>query len=189
MACEVGHAGAGERRGLTSKLDHAMRAGQELRGLLRREPSCEQKQMMSHRLSVIEPPSENEASAPGSNRAFGGVVAAVFAVIASWPLISGHQPRWWSLGVSVSFLLASLIVPNCLTPLNRAWFALGKLLHAVMSPFVMGVVFFAVVTPTAALRRMIGREVVSLKFDPSAKSYWIMRKPPGPEPQSIKNQF
>ena len=114
--------------------------------------------------------------------------AAVFAIIGCWPLIHGAAPRWWALGLAAAFAAVALARPQLLHPLNRAWLAFGRLLHRVVGPLVMGMVFFTVVTPTGWIMRLRGKDVLSLKRRPDLKSYWITREPSS-ELQSMKNQF
>ncbi len=80
-------------------------------------------------------------------------------------------------------------MPSLLAPLNRVWTKFGLLLHKVVSPIVLGVMFYLVITPTGLLMRLFGKDPLRLKFDGTAKSYWIPREPPGPKPDSIKDQF
>ena len=133
---------------------------------------------------------QRDLSAKGSSdRSFGLVFAAIFVTVAAWPLIHGGDVRWWSLVVAVAFLVVALAIPRILSPLNRIWTALGLLLHKIVSPVVMGAIFFIAVTPTALLMRILGKTPIPLRFDPTATSYWIARTPPGPSGESMKNQF
>lgn len=125
----------------------------------------------------------------GSERAFGVVFAAVFAIIGLWPLIAGAVPRLWALGVAAVFLLAALLLPKALGPLNRLWFKFGLLLHRIVSPLAMGFLFFVTVTPVALIVRLCGKDVLNLRFQRDAKSYWIERTPPGPAPDTMRRQF
>lgn len=126
---------------------------------------------------------------PGAPRGFGIVFAAVFAVIGLWPLTDGEGVRAWALAVAAVFLALALIRPSLLAPLNRIWLGLGAVLHRVVNPLVMGLMFFAVITPTALLLRLMGKDLLRRRFSLAADSYWIPREPPGPEPQSMRNQF
>lgn len=125
----------------------------------------------------------------GSDRTFGFVFSAVFAIVALWPLIGGGGPRIWALVVAASFLALSLIRPRLLHPLNLVWFRFGMLLHRVVSPLVLGLMFFVSVTPIALIMRLLGKDPLRLKFDPDTESYWLDRVPAGPAPDSLKNQF
>jgi hypothetical protein len=124
-----------------------------------------------------------------SDRVFGLVFAGFFAIVAFLPLLSGRAPRLWSLGVSGVFLVMALAVPTVLAPLNRLWMRLGLLLHRIVSPVVLGLMFFVVVTPMGLLMRMLGKDPLRLRFDRGASTYWISRTPPGPAPDSFDHQF
>jgi predicted membrane metal-binding protein len=124
-----------------------------------------------------------------SDRSFGLVFAAVFAIVTIWPLIHGEDIRWWSLAIAAAFLVIALAIPRILHPLNRAWTAFGLLLHRIVSPVIMGAIFFVAVTPIALLMRLFGKIPLQLRFDPKAASYWIVRTPPGPAGDTMKNQF
>lgn len=124
----------------------------------------------------------------GSERAFGIVLAAVFLLIALWPLLDGLGPRLWALAPAALFLAAAVFAPGTLAPLNRIWFRFGMLLHRIASPLVMALLFFLTVTPIALILRLAGKDQLRLKFDRAAKSYWIEREP-GPAPESMRHQF
>lgn len=126
---------------------------------------------------------------PSSNRTFGLVFAAFFALIAVLPLLRGHAVRRWPLPVSALFLLAALAAPKVLAPLNRAWTALGKLLHAVINPLILGVLFYLVFAPFGWVLRRMGKDFLRLRPAPDAPTYWIARQPPGPAPESMSRQF
>jgi hypothetical protein len=117
------------------------------------------------------------------------VFAAMFGIVAGLPLLRLQSPRWWALGLAAVFALLALIRPDFLHPLNRAWLALGRLLHRVVSPLVMGAVFFLCVTPIAWIMRLRGSDVLSLKRRPDLSSYWITREPSPPAAETMKRQF
>lgn len=125
----------------------------------------------------------------GSERGFGIVFAVVFAVIGFWPLLDGEAARIWALTVGAVFLAASLLAPGVLKPLNRVWFLFGMALGRVVNPLVMGLLFYGTITPIALVMRLAGKDPLRLGFDPDAKTYWIDREPPGPAPESMRNQF
>jgi len=131
----------------------------------------------------------DESVNPSSDRTFGIVLAAFFALIGVLPLLRGHALRLWALPLSVIFLLAGLAAPAVLAPLNRIWTALGALLHKITNPIILGVFFYLVFTPFGSLMRLFGKDFLRLKWVPHAESYWIVRQPPGPPPESIANQF
>jgi len=132
--------------------------------------------------------SDEKAEGP-SDRSFGLVFTAVFALIGLWPLLNGGTARIWALAISVIFLVVSFARPAILAPLNRLWMRFGELLHKIVNPIVMGLMFFGAVTPTGLIMRAMGKDLLHLKKDPAAKSYWIERQPPGPAPESMKHQF
>ena len=126
---------------------------------------------------------------PSSNKSFGLVIAAFFAIVALWPLLHAERVRWWALGVAAAFAIAALLWPAALAPLNTLWTRLGLLLYKVVSPVVLGLLFFVTVTPIALIMRVLGKDPLRLRRDPNAASYWLERTPPGPSPESMKNQF
>jgi hypothetical protein len=126
---------------------------------------------------------------PSSDRSFGLVVATFFLIVSLWPLIHGASIRWWALGVSAVFLVLALLWTAALAPLNKLWTKLGVLLYGIVNPVVMALLFYVTVTPIALLMRMLGKDPLRLRRDPDAASYWINRTPPGPAPESMKNQF
>lgn len=133
--------------------------------------------------------SRPEGQPLGSDRAFGVLFAVVFVLIASWPLMNGGQIRLWAIGIAVILLLVALIRPALLRPLNAAWMAFGRVLHHVMTPLILGFLFFAVISPIAWLMRCFGSRPLQLELDPSVDSYWIHRTPPGPAPDTMNRPF
>ena len=125
----------------------------------------------------------------GSERSFGIVFAAVFAAIGLWPLAGDGGVHWWALVVAALILAAALVAPRVLEPANRLWFRFGRLLHGIVTPLILGLIFFSTVTPTALLMRLTGKDPLALRFEPGKPSYWIRREPPGPAPDTMKNQF
>jgi hypothetical protein len=139
--------------------------------------------------TILEPHLAREPAPESSDRSFGYVFAAVFALIGCWPLLYGHSPRWWALGIGAVFAALAVARPQTLHPLNRAWLALGHLLHRVVSPLVMGMVFFLCVTPTGWIMRLSGKDLLMRKRRPDLSTYWIARDPAPPPPETMKNQF
>ncbi len=133
--------------------------------------------------------SHDDAEEIGSDRSFGIVFTVVFAIIGALPLLSGGAPRIWSLAVSGGFLLVALVIPKILHPLNVVWMKFAAVLNSIVSPLVLGMLFFTTITPIGLLMRALGKDLLRLKMDKSAKSYWIDREPPGPPPESMSNQF
>jgi hypothetical protein len=124
-----------------------------------------------------------------SNRSLGIVFAGVFGLIGLWPLVFGGTVRTWSLALGAVFLVLAFLAPALLGPLNRLWTRFGLLLHRIVSPIVLGIMFFLVITPIAWLMRLFGKRPLRLGFDRAAGTYWIERRPPGPPPQSLGDQF
>ena len=120
-----------------------------------------------------------------SNRSFGIVFFVVFFLIALYPLINNEDIRIWSLVISLIFLILGLINSRILTPLNKILFKFGILLGKIVSPIIMGIIFFLVVTPIGFIMRILGKDVLNLKFNAN-KSYWIEKT--GPK-SKMKNQF
>ena len=138
--------------------------------------------------STHEDFSREEVSAPGSDWTFGLVMAGALALLA---VINGlHAGRlWpWELLLAALFLVAAVLKPSLLHPLNRLWMKLGLVLNRIVNPIVMGLLFYGTIWPTGLVMRMRGRDLLRLKRDPVAKSYWISRQP-GPLPESMKDQF
>jgi len=121
----------------------------------------------------------------GSNRSFGIVFFVVFLIIAFYPIVNEGTLRVWALIISLVFIGLGLINSRILTPLNKIWFKFGIFLGKIVSPTVMGLIFFLVLTPTGIFMRIIKKNFLNLKFDDS-KSYWI--KKDGLK-SKMKNQF
>ena len=121
----------------------------------------------------------------GSNRSFGIVFCIVFLIIAFYPIINGETARIWSIIVSLIFLLLGLINSKLLTPLNKVWFKFGLFIGKIISPLIMGIIFFLVVTPIGILMRILNKDLINLKFN-NNKSYWIEKTDPK---SKMKNQF
>ena len=121
----------------------------------------------------------------GSNRGFGIVFFIVFVIIGIYPLIDNGELRLWSILLSLIFLTLGLINSNFLTPLNILWFKFGIFLGNIISPIVMGIVFFLVVTPTGLIMRFLRKDILKLKNN-SKDSYWIDKDN---TKSSMRNQF
>lgn len=124
-----------------------------------------------------------------SNRSFGLLFTTVCAIVAAWPLLDGSTIRWQWLLAAGAFLAVTLIRPSLLTPLNHAWMKFGGLLHRIVTPVIMAILFLLFITPLALIMRLFGKRPIPLGFDPKMRSYWIVRTPAGPAPDSMKNQF
>ena len=121
----------------------------------------------------------------GSNRSFGIVFFIVFLLISFYPLINGESLRYWSLFISLIFLILGFLNSKILTPLNKIWFKFGILLGNIISPIVMAIVFFVVVAPTGIIMRILRKDLISLKKN-NKNSYWIEKKS---QMTSMRNQF
>tara|TARA_B100002019_G_C20750533_1_gene348280 strand:+ start:91 stop:474 length:384 start_codon:yes stop_codon:yes gene_type:complete len=121
----------------------------------------------------------------GSNKSFGIVFFVVFLIIAIYPILSDGNLRLWSLIISLAFLILGLINSRLLTPLNKLWFKFGILLGKIISPVIMGIIFFLVVTPIGILMRLFKKDVLNLSFNDN-KSYWIEKND---QKSKMKNQF
>ena len=125
----------------------------------------------------------------GSERVFGIVFAIVFLVISCFPLISEEPLRVWALLISIFFSVAVFAFPTVLKPLNIMWFRFGMLLHKIVNPLVMGLLFFLTVVPIGLIMRLIGKDPLNLRFDPDLSSYWIERDVGDPQPETMRRQF
>lgn len=124
-----------------------------------------------------------------SDRMFGLVFAAIFAGLALWPLLHGEKIRFWALAAGGVFLVLALAWPRALARMNRAWMRFGLLLNGIVSPVAIGVVYYLTLVPIGLAMRALGKNPLRLGFDRAAASYWIPREPPGPDPQTMKDQF
>jgi hypothetical protein len=120
-----------------------------------------------------------------SNKSFGIVFFIFFLIISLYPLVNQNELRIWALFLSFIFLVLGLMNSKILSPLNTAWFKFGIFLGKIISPIVMGIIFFLVVTPIAFLMRMLKKDLLNLKFNKNS-SYWIEKTDPK---STMKNQF
>lgn len=130
-----------------------------------------------------------EHSERASDRKFGLVFAALFALLAARPVFSGGTLRLWALALAAALLTAALIRPRLLALPNRLWFRLGSALSRIVNPLVLGIVFVFVVTPTALVMRALGRDPLRLRFDREAHTYWIDRKSAALGVVDMRKQF
>jgi len=125
-----------------------------------------------------------------SDRAFGLVFACLFALLGVSMMIVGKSPAYpWFLLAGALFFAAAFIAPGVLAPLNRIWTRFGLLLHAIVSPVVLGSIFYLVVMPIGLAMRLFGKAPLRLRFEPEAKTYWIKREPPAPDSGGFRDQF
>ena len=120
-----------------------------------------------------------------SNRSFGIVFFIFFLIVSTYPLIKGGEIRIWSLIIALIFLILGIINSKLLTPLNKIWFRFGILLGNFVSPIIMGIVFFIVVTPVSLILKLLGKDVLGLKKN-NKRTYWIDKSDPK---SKMKNQF
>jgi hypothetical protein len=131
-----------------------------------------------------------------SDRGFGltvgGILVAIAVVRTALHLWDGGAAGWLEgvLGVVGAVLVAfGLVAPALLAPLNRAWIKLGLVMFKVVNPIVLGLIYLTTIVPIGLIMRLTGRELLALKFDPGADSYWVVRSPSGPPPETMINQF
>jgi hypothetical protein len=138
---------------------------------------------------MLEPTSQTEETPSLSGRSFGAVFATVFGIVATYQW--WHAVKYWPIsgGVSAILLVIAFAAPKLLIPAARLWQSFGLLLSRVTTPIIMTVIFFGVVLPTGLLLRLFGKDPLRLDKSDGVRSYWIIREPPGPDPDSLKNQF
>ena len=120
-----------------------------------------------------------------TNRNFGIVFTVVFLIISFWPLLKNGDIRYWSLIISFIFFVLALMNSKILTPLNKVWMKFGLILGKIVSPLVMGLIFFFVVTPTGIIMRFLGKDILNLKKN-SKNTYWLKKDNKN---NNMKNQF
>lgn len=130
-----------------------------------------------------------ESLQPGSNRSFGLVIGGAFLVLAAAKLWHHSHLGFVWLALAALFAAAALMAPQSLAPLNRIWFRFGLLLHKVVNPVVMGLIFFGAVLPIGLLMRLCGQRPIPSGFDRDAASYWVPRRDPTPPPGAMVKQY
>jgi hypothetical protein len=123
------------------------------------------------------------------NRRFGLTIGAASYIIGGIRALLGHSHWEWWLGAGLVVALLAIFWPAALAPFNRLWLKLGLMLHKIVNPVVMTVLFASTIVPVGALMRLCGKDPLRLRWEPDAASYWIEREPPGPAPETMKNQF
>lgn len=125
-----------------------------------------------------------------SDRKFGITIGLILLAFSLWPVLRGTSgPNLWLLGPAVGLLATTWLKPTWLGPLNHAWFKLGLVLNGVVSPIVMGLLFYGAVVPIALILRRNGKDLLQLALQPEAETYWIPREPAGPLPGTFDKQF
>jgi hypothetical protein len=123
----------------------------------------------------------------GSEKSFGFVFAVVFAIVGLLPLFASGPVRFWALGVAGAFVLVALMRPSLLKPLNLIWFKFGLLLHKIVNPIIMSLLFYVTIMPIGLVMRLCGKDILNLRIDKDAPTYWIKREPA--DSDSMRNQF
>ena len=121
----------------------------------------------------------------GSNKSFGIVFFIVFLIIAFWPFVSFSMFKIWPLIISIIFLILGLMNSKILSPLNKIWFKFGILLGSIVSPIVMSIIFFVIITPIGIIMKMLGKDLLNKKYNKQS-SYWIIKDN---SKNSMKQQF
>ena len=111
-----------------------------------------------------------------SNRSFGITFFVFFFLVGIWPLLNNDAVRFWSIIISLIFLFLGIIRSKYLTPLNKLWSKFGIILGSIVSPIIMGLIFFVVLTPIAIIMKLLGKDVLKKKFNNNKKTYWIYRE-------------
>ena len=124
-----------------------------------------------------------------SERNFGLVFACFFLLLSTLSFYNGRTGWHYWLPLAALFALLASVAPKVIAPLNRLWARLGDLLHRIVSPLTLCILFYVCITPIGLLMRLVGKDPLRRKFDPGAKSYWIVREPPGPAPETFREQF
>ena len=140
--------------------------------------------------------SRKEEVKGSSDRGFGltvgGILLAIAAVRAGLHLWDGTDPGWIEgtlAAVGLVLVVVGLVAPARLALLNRAWTGLGLILFKVVNPVVLGLIYLTTIVPIGLIMRLLGRDLLSMKWDRQATSYWVLREPPGPAPETMVNQF
>ena len=126
---------------------------------------------------------------PPSERSFAWVFTVFFLAVGLWPMRHRGSLRWWAVATAAAVFLIGLFRPSLLRIPNLIWFRFGNFLGRIVSPIAMSLLFYIVFTPIALMARLTGKDLLHLKRDPRSSSYWINREPPGPLPESMKEQF
>ena len=125
----------------------------------------------------------------GSERGFGLVFTTVFVIIAAFPIFNGEPLRIWAILIAIIFAASTLFAPTALRPLNSVWFKFGIILHRIMSPLIMGIIFFGAVLPTALVLRCFKHKLLQTNFEEKSVTYWISREQTENPADNMKRQF
>jgi hypothetical protein len=137
---------------------------------------------------MLTPSPSNPINLP-TNQKFGYFFSTIFSAVAAYAI----WKEWGAVSliiliVAILFAGATLFSPQLLAPLNRFWYGLGMLLGKIVSPIVLGLIFFVLITPVSLATRLFGRDELKIKKR-NVDSYWVDRLPQGPLPDSFKNQY
>tara|TARA_Y100000588_G_C13629972_1_gene659082 strand:+ start:140 stop:568 length:429 start_codon:yes stop_codon:yes gene_type:complete len=133
---------------------------------------------------------ERDKIKSASDKHFGLLFFFVFFLIGAWPWLFGDNgPRIWAVAAAFALLTITLLKPSLLGPANILWMRFGRILHSIVNPIIMGLIFFLTVTPTGLIIRLLRKDILKLRWDSEAKTYWMARNPPGPSGDSMSNQF
>jgi len=140
---------------------------------------------------MFEPIDSIKKVKTSSDRAFGFTFTIVFFLVAFAFLKRNSQAQYLAIIFSILTFLVSIMKPSFLSPLNKVWAKLGLLLNKITSPIILGIIFFVIISPVALLFKLARKNTMSAKFkkNEEIKSYWLLREPPGPERNSLENQF
>lgn len=131
----------------------------------------------------------SEKLVPGSERGFGCTFAIVLSLISLIPVLHGAHPVYWLTGLALLFWLAAAFWPRALRELNWVWFQFGLLLHKIVQPVILSLLYVLGIVPIGLIMRGFGKNMLTLRKPKDATSYWVQRRPPGPAPGSLSNQF
>ncbi len=124
-----------------------------------------------------------------SDRSFGLVFTAVFTIVGLFPLLGDGQVRIWALAVAGLFLIIAFVRPSLLAPLNLVWFRFGMLLGKIMTPIVMGLLYFVTITPIGLIMRATGKDPLRTRLEPEAETYWQKRDAESQPLNSMRDQY
>tara|TARA_B100000242_G_C42853168_1_gene396103 strand:- start:249 stop:623 length:375 start_codon:yes stop_codon:yes gene_type:complete len=110
-----------------------------------------------------------------NNKSLGLLFFFVFIIISFWPLLNGGNVRIWSIVIAIIFLTLALVKPQILNPLTKLWIKFGELIGKFISPIVIGLIYFVILTPIGLLMRLFNKDLLNLKFSKES-SYWIKRE-------------
>ena len=134
----------------------------------------------------MEESNSNISIKQASPKSFGVVFSLVFLIVSLYPLTKSEDIRMWAIIISAIFFLLAYLAPKILDYPNKLWFKFGIFLGSIIAPIAMAIVYFSTVLPTGIIMRLLGKDLLKLKLDKNANSYWIKRSE---SPSSMRNQF